>query len=218
MGFSRQEDWSELSFPLLGESSTTWGSNPRLLCLLDCKADSLPPGKPKLPHSWWLKRTHIYYVTVLGGLKSQTDFTGLPFKAAAGSFPLQTLEDHVFSSQVLRGASLLAQMGRNPPAMQGTRFQFLDRKDPLEKEQATHSCILYSWFSPVAQTVKNLPAMQETWVQSLGQEDPLKEGMATHSSILAWRIPWTEEPGRATVHWGCKESDRTERLSAALLL
>ena len=47
----------------------------------------------------------------------------------------------------------------------------------------------------MAQTVKNLPAMQETWVQSLGQEDPLEKGMATHSSILAWRIPWTEEPG-----------------------
>ena len=43
--------------------------------------------------------------------------------------------------------------------------------------------------------VKNLPAMQETWVQSLGQEDLLEEGIATHSSILAWRIPWTEEPG-----------------------
>ena len=47
----------------------------------------------------------------------------------------------------------------------------------------------------VAQTVKNLPAMRETWVRSLGWEDPLEEGMATHSSILAWRIPWTEEPG-----------------------
>ena len=43
--------------------------------------------------------------------------------------------------------------------------------------------------------VKNLPAIKETWVQSLGQEDPLEKGMATHSSILAWRIPWTEEPG-----------------------
>ena len=43
--------------------------------------------------------------------------------------------------------------------------------------------------------VKNLPAIQEMWVQSLGQEDALEEGMATHSSILAWRIPWTEEPG-----------------------
>ena len=44
--------------------------------------------------------------------------------------------------------------------------------------------------------VKNLPAMQETWVQSLGWEDLLEKGMVTHSSILAWRIPWTEEPGR----------------------
>ena len=47
----------------------------------------------------------------------------------------------------------------------------------------------------MAQTVKNPPAMRETWVQSLGWEDPLEEGMATHSSVLAWRIPWTEEPG-----------------------
>ena len=44
--------------------------------------------------------------------------------------------------------------------------------------------------------VKNLPAMQETWVQFLGQEDPLEKEMATHSSVLAWKIPWTEEPGR----------------------
>ena len=43
--------------------------------------------------------------------------------------------------------------------------------------------------------VKKLPAMQEPQVQSLGQEGPLEEGMATHSSILAWRSPWTEEPG-----------------------
>ena len=50
--------------------------------------------------------------------------------------------------------------------------------------------------SLVAQMVKNLPAVLETWVQFLGQEDPLEKGMATHSSILAWRIPWTEEPGR----------------------
>ena len=52
-----------------------------------------------------------------------------------------------------------------------------------------------SWASLVAQMVKNLPAMQETWVQSLGLEDPLERRMATHSCILAWRIPWTEEPG-----------------------
>ena len=47
----------------------------------------------------------------------------------------------------------------------------------------------------MAQPVKNLPARLETRVQSLGGEDPLEEEMATHSSILAWRIPWTEEPG-----------------------
>ena len=49
--------------------------------------------------------------------------------------------------------------------------------------------------SLMVQIVNNLPTVQETWVQSLGQEDPLEKGMATQSSILAWRIPWTEEPG-----------------------
>ena len=58
---------------------------------------------------------------------------------------------------------------------------------------AAYDC---SMASLVAQTVKRMPAMQETWVQSLGREDPLQESMATHSSILAWRIPWTEGPGR----------------------
>ena len=52
----------------------------------------------------------------------------------------------------------------------------------------------------MAQAVKILPAMWETQVQPLGWEDPLEKGMATHSSILAWRIPWTEEPGGLTVH------------------
>ena len=47
----------------------------------------------------------------------------------------------------------------------------------------------------VAQTVQHLPTMQETRVQSLGREDPLEKEMATHSSTLAWKIPWTEEPG-----------------------
>ena len=49
--------------------------------------------------------------------------------------------------------------------------------------------------SLMAQTTENLSEMQETWVRSLGWEDPLEKGMATHSRILAWRIPWTEEPG-----------------------
>ena len=48
----------------------------------------------------------------------------------------------------------------------------------------------------MAQTVTRLSAVQETWVRSLGWEDPLEKEMATHSSTLAWKIPWTEEPGR----------------------
>ena len=56
----------------------------------------------------------------------------------------------------------------------------------------------------MAQMVKNLPAMQEARLQSLSWEDLLEKEMATHSSILAWRIPWTEEPGGLYSPWGCK--------------
>ena len=55
--------------------------------------------------------------------------------------------------------------------------------------------------------------MVETRVQSLGREDPLEKEMSTHSSILAWKIPWTEEPGKLYSPWGHKESDTTERLN-----
>ena len=74
------------------------------------------------------------------------------------------------------GPSLISRSGRSPGEGIGYPFQ-------------------YSWASLVAQTIKNLFAMQETWVRSLGWEDPLEEGMATHSRILAWRSPWTKEPG-----------------------
>ena len=63
--------------------------------------------------------------------------------------------------------------------------------------------------SLVAQTLKHLPAMREAQVQSLGREDPLEKEMATHSSILAWKIPWSEEPGRQQP-WGLEESDTTD--------
>ena len=55
---------------------------------------------------------------------------------------------------------------------------------------------LPSGYALVAQMVKHMPTMQETWVQSLGREDLLEKEIATHSRILAWKIPWTEEPGR----------------------
>ena len=66
----------------------------------------------------------------------------------------------------------------------------------------------------MAQTVKNPSAMQETQVQFLGWEDPLQKETATHSSVLAWRIPWTEEPG-GLQSMGSQESDTTERLNEA---
>ena len=66
----------------------------------------------------------------------------------------------------------------------------------------------------MAQTVKSLRAMRETQVQSLGREDPLEKETATHSSTLAWKIPWTEEPGRLQ-SMGHKESDMTEQLHFA---
>ena len=76
--------------------------------------------------------------------------------------------------------------------------------DILRKTASTSSslaipfalCYVIPRASLVAQRVKHLPAMRETWVRSLGQEDPLEKEMATHSSTLAWKIPWTEKPGR----------------------
>ena len=62
----------------------------------------------------------------------------------------------------------------------------------------------------MAWMVKSLSVMQKTWVLSLGPENPLEKGMAIHSSVLAWRIPWTEEPDRATVLGVTKESDMAE--------
>ena len=64
--------------------------------------------------------------------------------------------------------------------------------------------------------VNNLLAMQETQAWPLGQEDPLEKGMVTHSSILAWKIPWTEEPGGLLSTW-LQRGDMTEQLTLSLL-
>ena len=96
------------------------------------------------------------------------------------------------------GASLIAQLVKNPLAMQEAPVQFLGREDPLKKGLAYP--LQYSWASLVAQLVKNPPAMWETWVQSLGWGD-----LATHSSILTWRIPWTSYS-----LWGHQKLDTTE--------
>ena len=69
----------------------------------------------------------------------------------------------------------------------------------------------------MAQTVKRLPTMREAQVQSLGWEDLLEKEMATHSSILAWKIPWMEEPGRATVRGVAKSWTRLSDFTFLLI-
>ena len=92
--------------------------------------------------------------------------------------------------------------GPNPPPMLEPRGQ---KTKPGSQPISVHfgtqppsSHMAYGCLcaSLVAQTVKHLPTMRETRVRSLGREDPLEKEMASHSSILAWRIPWTADPGR----------------------
>ena len=84
----------------------------------------------------------------------------------------------------LQQASLIAQLVKNPLAMQETWVGFLGWEDPLE--YGIGYPLQYSWASLVDQLVKNLHAMRETWLQSLGWEDAPEKGKSTHSSILAW--------------------------------
>ena len=65
---------------------------------------------------------------------------------------------------------------------------------------------------PGGSAVNNAPIMQDTWLQSLGGENSLEKGMATHSSILAWKIPWTEDPG-GLQSTESQESDMAEQLN-----
>ena len=65
--------------------------------------------------------------------------------------------------------------------------------------------------------VNNPPAMRETWVQSLGWEDIMEKGMATHSSILAWKIPWTDEPGRLNQPMGSQSWTQLSKFHYTIL-
>ena len=101
-------------------------------------------------------------------------------------FPLEWLIEHVASHANMFSWKSLGQRGEGRT---------------LEKPQEPWNGKLLkasfsSWAFLVAQRVKCLPTMRETWVRSLGWEDPLEKEMAAHSSTLAWKIPWTEEPGR----------------------
>ena len=73
---------------------------------------------------------------------------------------------------------------------------YIDKECYLAMKKKEVLLFATTWNSLVAQMVKCLSTMRETWVRSLGWKDPLEKEMATHSSTLAWKIPWTEEPGR----------------------
>ena len=94
---------------------------------------------------------------------------------------------------MLPWTSLVAQLVKNLPAMQGTPVS-IPGSGRSPGEGIGYS-FQYSWASLVSQTIKNLPALPETWVWSLDWEELLEKGMVIHVSFLAWRIPWTEEPG-----------------------
>ena len=87
---------------------------------------------------------------------------------------------------------MVAQLVKNPPAIQETPVHFLGQKDPWEKGQLPTPALLGFL---VAQMVKDPPAMRETWVQSLGWEDPLEEGLAIPLQYFCLENSWTEEPG-----------------------
>ena len=91
-------------------------------------------------------------------------------------------------------------------------FEKLKMRETSEKQDFYDFFFFFFFFvtraSLTAHSVKNLPAMQETQFQLLGQEDPLEKETATHSSTLAWRIPWTEDPGRLQ-SLGSQELDTT---------
>ena len=103
-------------------------------------------------------------------------------------------------------ASLVAQLVKNPPAIQRPQFDSWARKIPWK---GIGYPLQYSWASLVAQMVKNLPAVWEMWVQPLGWEDPLEEGMATYSCL---ENPHGQRSMVGSSPWGCKELDMTERL------
>ena len=97
--------------------------------------------------------------------------------------------------------------------MKGMNPHFLEAKWIASRTNAEKSAYLhYRGASIVAQMAKNLPAMQKTGFPSLGQEDPLEKEMPILSSILAWKIPWTEKPGRRST-WCFKESNTAGRLT-----
>ena len=100
---------------------------------------------------------------------------------------------------LLQGIFLTRESNLGLPHSRQILYHLSQLQEIVKDSEAWHVAVLgitKSWTRLMAQTVKRLPAIRETRVQSLGWEDPLEKEMAAHSSILAWKIPWTKEPGR----------------------
>ena len=161
----------------------------------------------------------------LGKIHSRRDrlpppvFLGLPCGSAG--------KDSVCSAGDL---GLILGLGRSPGEGKGYPLQYSGLKNSMDytsswghKELDTTEQLKKKRKKKVAQTVKNPITMREIWVQTLGWENPLEKGMATNSSILAWRIPWTEEPGRlwsqrVAHNWGTNTFHTISGLFLLLLL
>ena len=122
-------------------------------------------GKEKIPFKLeigWCMTLHWW----LSGKESACNAGDLGLIAGLGRSPGGGMATHssILAWRILMGASLIAQLVKNPPVMQETLVQFLDQEDLLEKGEGIGYLLQYSWASLVAQLVKNLPAMQETWV------------------------------------------------------
>ena len=185
MELSRQEYWSGLLFPSPGDLPNS-GIEPGSPAL---QADALP-SKPRGQQGKAIKTTVWHHTTPVRMVmihKRREDKCW----CECGEKGILVHYWWNYPKSMTRVNFWVAQMVKNPPAMQETQVRSPGWEDPLEKWLATHSSI-----SLIAQLEKNMPAMQETWVWFLSWEDPLEKEMAIHSSILAQKIPWTEEPRR----------------------
>ena len=207
LGFSRQEHWSGLPFPSPMHENEKWKlshSDTTLSDPMDCS----PPGSSV--HGIFQARVLEWGAIAFSEELPRDVFIYIKIKKANYDDSLAVLQDLdfvtvtwspdncAFSFQlfwVIHGPHFGKHwFGYNGALTERPHWSYPSRLIVWSYvfEYGHH----LPWASLVAQTVKNPPAKWETWVQSLGWEDPLEECMTTHSSILAWRIPWTEEPGR----------------------
>ena len=139
---------------------------------------------------WNWKRSVFILVPKKGNAKECSNYHTVALISHASKVMLKILQAWLQQLRTSRCSSWILKRQRN----QRSNCQHLLDHQKSKRVPKKHQLLL--WTSLVAQTVKRLPIMQETQIQSLGQENLLEKEMATHSSILAWRIPWTEEPGR----------------------